>query len=554
MQNTTWRRYATYLDALAFCILFVLYAAGAWAIATRSPIIWVDHIYDDAYYYLGVVRNLAEGRGSVFLPPFLTNGYQPLWTLVLWLTASMLGTSDISLALQIYTCSFIAALAFALLSKRYFGNAFLAIAFSISLPYINLLGMETCLIPPLVLVFFKTSNWLGKGFLGSLIFLSRLDGLALVISRDIIDVARGEKADLRHYLIIIPVLGFYFWLNFHQFGTPVPISGLAKSVGNISGENWGVALQYLTYCRYAAVLAVVAFIIKGKEPLPFKRELQVLCLTLAMCIGYYSLRSGWPIWGWYAWPAFLIMLILAQGILDITLAKINASAPQPVALKYGLTLVAVLSICYSLMPTLGFAKDRMHLFREALANHVDTQTFGRRNVELAHYFLDRKTAPNTMFAMGDRAGSFGFFLGSDMRFMHTEGLVGPYAYLKSMQKDEGKQFLESLPIDFFIVDREAYLEDSDTIGVAEPNQGLSAHIGPYLLCFPKSSITLDQSYNGNKRYVFDFRKRMACPDTFEKQFGGMRDTYQGIRKFSQPSRYAKDNLLSKIARRHIDIP
>jgi len=38
--------------------------------------------FDDAYYYLGIARNLVDGHGSTFDQINLTNGYHPLWLLV----------------------------------------------------------------------------------------------------------------------------------------------------------------------------------------------------------------------------------------------------------------------------------------------------------------------------------------------------------------------------------------------------------------------------------------------------------------------------------------
>lgn len=38
--------------------------------------------FDDAYYYFGIARNLADGHGSTFDQINLTNGYHPLWMLV----------------------------------------------------------------------------------------------------------------------------------------------------------------------------------------------------------------------------------------------------------------------------------------------------------------------------------------------------------------------------------------------------------------------------------------------------------------------------------------
>lgn len=41
-----------------------------------------DLTYDDAFYYFGIGRNIAEGNGSTFDGTNVTNGYHPLWMLV----------------------------------------------------------------------------------------------------------------------------------------------------------------------------------------------------------------------------------------------------------------------------------------------------------------------------------------------------------------------------------------------------------------------------------------------------------------------------------------
>ncbi|MGZ4726103.1 MAG: hypothetical protein ACXWB2_00140, partial [Acidimicrobiales bacterium] len=39
--------------------------------------------FDDAFYYFGIARNVAHGHGSTFDGIDPTNGYHPLWMLVL---------------------------------------------------------------------------------------------------------------------------------------------------------------------------------------------------------------------------------------------------------------------------------------------------------------------------------------------------------------------------------------------------------------------------------------------------------------------------------------
>ena len=59
-------------------------AAVALAIAWLLLIlVWPDApftlTFDDAYYYFGIARNVADGHGSTFDGINSTNGYHPLW-------------------------------------------------------------------------------------------------------------------------------------------------------------------------------------------------------------------------------------------------------------------------------------------------------------------------------------------------------------------------------------------------------------------------------------------------------------------------------------------
>src|SRR6185436_2667256 len=57
-------------------------------LALRLGLIWTGAcdgavLADDAYYYFVIARNLAHGLGSTFDGIVPTNGYHPLWMLVL---------------------------------------------------------------------------------------------------------------------------------------------------------------------------------------------------------------------------------------------------------------------------------------------------------------------------------------------------------------------------------------------------------------------------------------------------------------------------------------
>jgi hypothetical protein len=60
------------------------YAAVAVALAARLPLNLLARLFqDDAFFYLSIARNFAAGRGSSFDGVHPTNGYHPLWMLLL---------------------------------------------------------------------------------------------------------------------------------------------------------------------------------------------------------------------------------------------------------------------------------------------------------------------------------------------------------------------------------------------------------------------------------------------------------------------------------------
>jgi len=75
------------LLTLEYLILFGLFIAS-FALTFRFALsdirVMVDRVVvDDAFYYFGVARNLATGRGFTFDGLNLTNGFQPLWQFLL---------------------------------------------------------------------------------------------------------------------------------------------------------------------------------------------------------------------------------------------------------------------------------------------------------------------------------------------------------------------------------------------------------------------------------------------------------------------------------------
>ncbi len=66
---------------IALALAPTLILVGYWATVGRNE--RMSMLEDDAFYYLGVARSIAEGHGSTFAGSIVTNGYHPLWMVLL---------------------------------------------------------------------------------------------------------------------------------------------------------------------------------------------------------------------------------------------------------------------------------------------------------------------------------------------------------------------------------------------------------------------------------------------------------------------------------------
>ncbi|WP_035512146.1 hypothetical protein [Paraburkholderia nodosa] len=526
------------IDICAVIGVVAVLFTGLVIIKKWPPIVWVDVVTDDAYYYLGIVRNLIDHGVSAFLPPFSTNGYQPLWVALLSGSASIFGTAEKSLVGQIYALSFLFLLLFCLASKVRYGMAFPAVAATYYFSYVTTAGMETSMIPFFFILYTSARSWPAKGAIGSLLFLSRLDSLSVVVASDVLGVIQRKDVEFKKYLIILPVIGLYFAINHHYFGTALPVSGLAKSIGNVRGENISTGIAYFVEVRKCILpvllgLLVYLVLIRKSMHLVYRDELAISLISLIICATYYAINSGWKVWGWYYWPVLLFVYYIMLEV--VTIIKSQHAPGKMIPLYYLFAMIGV--ILFLAKPALGFSYRTIQSLRESIVEPHKHLTFGRRNIELISYLHAQNISPGSFFAMGDRAGSFGFFLGNEYRFIHTEGLVGPYSYYQAMSRDKGLDFINRLNVNYLVADRGNFIDSDNIIGVVEPVQPLSSKFGDYLLCFKKDGIALDQSYFNEehafqKRYLLDFKERVDCPRSVNDQFVSLRSRYGGIAKFS----------------------
>lgn len=528
-QNVQGKRLVAICDRTLLVAFLSVLIGGLQSFKGNDPKLWVDLIFDDAYYYLGVAKNMLLGFGSSYAPPFLTNGYQPLWLGVLVFSGYVFGVEDRSLVLQCYSLCYFLVLAYSFLSFKIHGSVAPALASAFMIPSVMLQGMETALLPVLVVAYFKYGKaWIVKGVLASLIFLSRLDALSLIVLYDVYLKLCGEKTDAFHWVLTLPIVTAYMGVNYFIFGIPVPVSGLVKAVGNHAGENfmplWQFADALMLPGSLLSLMVALRFLFGDKIP-RIPREVWVLFLVSICNALYYHFFSGWRLWGWYLWPVVILYYYLIVALINCVIGYGDSLVAKGVSI---ISMVVILVLFVMPVFNAAISKWRVRDYESQV------ESWGMRNIADVEY-INSHFEKGAFFAMGDRSGSFGFFLGNDFRFLQTEGLVASVEYWRALQAGAGLEFLEKQNIDYFIVDRNHVFEDNGIVGIPEPIMGYSAHQGPYLICFDNKSELFGRKTFSSERLIYPWRHRVACPAEMQVVFEGLRNQYGGLHGFSYPA-------------------
>lgn len=240
----------SYVNALCVALL-VLAAFGVTAWHLRDP---AHSLQDDGYYYLQIARNIASGAGSTFDGVNPTNGYQPLWLVLLLPACASAGCAGTALnyIILLQGAAFAAMLLLvwmtARLSTKWMASLFAAFAWLFLMAQESFKGMEfaihaVCLgiLGYIYLRWFSEelpahpAPFLSLGIACALGFLARVETLPLAVLVGIVLAWRGVRActNVRGNLIafglpVVLTVGGYALLNSILFGQILPISGVVK--------------------------------------------------------------------------------------------------------------------------------------------------------------------------------------------------------------------------------------------------------------------------------------------------------------------------------------
>ncbi len=455
-------------------ILLVAYAAYYIVLCFFLPVPkTVNGLLDDSFYYLQVARNVARGLGSSFDGVEATNGYHPLWMLLLVPTQAIAGsrpgaglTLALGLSMVLGICSLLAlrrilvrecdcwtAAAGMLLFAwpRFFGQTINLLETGlILLLYLLTIGL---LLRPGVLT---TAAKAGLGVLLGLGALARLDSIFLLIAivlfgflraaqrMDLIkngrawDDFRGGIAsrlwsNLWPLALTTLVVAPYLIWNWSTFGRLQPVSGAIKS----SFPHPRPHLEYLRQFPDFTILLLLGAIFfaasfrRGASRIVHVLGLFGLAGILHMI--YTVLFMAWGVDRWHFGILIPIGLIgipwMAHRVFD-ALAIGRNSAVLWAVLVIGLTGAAGVQ-ALSLR-----ARNERHL---AAAREV--ALWARDDLPV-----------DAVYGMAD-AGVFAYF--SDRRTVNLDGLINNYRYQDALRAGRVVEYLREKGIGY-IFDQYVY--------------------------------------------------------------------------------------------------
>jgi 4-amino-4-deoxy-L-arabinose transferase-like glycosyltransferase len=348
--------------------------------ATRLCLAWTSvailvekSLPDDAFYYFQIARHLAQGDGVTFDGLTATNGFHPLWLVLITPFFYLFpGNPElpIHLALALSTLLSLATLLFVYaMTTQLTGDRFaaaLAVALYAFNPWVileSLNGLETAVanlcFAAMAWYYLACDNvWdnrraLTLGLLAGLTALARTDNVLLfVVLLLALRAGRTPRAWVRLVLIAgvtasVVVMPWVLWSAFRA-GSPIQSSGLAvpfvirgnivPALGTDSLARWIVG-QTLEGIRLALsysgtpwpplpfVLAVVALAVSDyKKDFALRRQLGQLNFMAAVLLALVLFHSSYRLYprGWY----FVPVAFLSALYLGVLLASLRRAAPR----------------------------------------------------------------------------------------------------------------------------------------------------------------------------------------------------------------------------------
>jgi hypothetical protein len=412
---------------------------------------------DDSCYYLKIAQNIAEGKGSTFDGIHQTNGYHPLWQLILIPLFILKENPELAyrtmMILQLILLG-IAIIVFNIIINKNYNDKISLLGTTLFILFVFLQalnGMESALLIFLINILFYwifKTNYLLKskpkldytfGSLIILIILTRLDMIFIILGFVLYDliffnfVWEYIKKWIRVGSLVGSVLLLYLILNKIYFGVSVPISGVLKSsFPSLTIEG---LKTYLSTTKYSPINILIFFIVLiGLFTIVYKKNnkyfnhsfikssymiLSITALIQSVC---YFVFIKWSLWSWY----FLILNLSFVYLSIIGFVFLDQFISFKRVIRYNAIIISILI-----------------MFR--INNLQDNKLLG--SAYKASIWLQNNSSESTVIAMED-CGTVGFF--SKRKTINLDGVVNNLDFQNVIKQKKLKEYLMRNNVNFLI--------------------------------------------------------------------------------------------------------
>lgn len=431
---------------------------------TADPVDLTHRSTDDSYYYYNVARHIVAGHGITFDGINETNGFHPLWMLLLlpvfWLFSDPVVALRAVFAMVTVICAASFWVGYRCISHwagrlaAVFGLCVMLAPFFLN-PMIN--GLETgLLILSLWLLIYAEQRYallssdtsVGAnallGALLALVFLSRLDGVFVVLMTFLVIIIGGllRKSGDRLSILarklvqvgivaLVLVLPFLVW-NLTRTGHLVPISGALKSsfpqvsfsslrLGHLSTKlglmQIGISIVCLVLCHTLKANQQAECVAKRSVPI-------ILWVLLVAGIAHFAnsmLFMNWAVHWWHFAsyvPMTVALLALLFGAVFRSIRTQRTVAP----------VVLVATVAAVVVTFVWDARAR--------GDH-------HRPWYEAALWVNKNLPESAVLGMTD-CGLFGYFC--ERPVVNLDGVINGYAYQEALRDNRLSEYLRDCRI------------------------------------------------------------------------------------------------------------
>jgi len=431
----------------------------------------ISSMQDDTYYYLKIAQNITAGKSATFDGIHKTNGFHPLWLLVLTLLSAIPGLGQVGLIRIVLVLQALLFLGSLTLIKKNAKEVFppLLIATLLMIPmyprffHIFHGGMESGLVIFLLLLILFllpkifseifSSKWhlysLLLGALLTALVLTRLDTFflpAVILSYIlIIDICKHKSpttaslgALLAGSVVVLGLLPFLTW-NYTNFGTIATISSKMKVKWSLSGTTNQVLRMVTTYPEYFvgfafAAIGIIIILLSKRYFNQEQRDRFLIPITLFAISSLLFLTFNFLFvkWGVFAYTfSFLLpVIVLGTAMPLLILLKELKSKRGGMLIMKALFIIAAIS-------TLGTQTYSLSRREMGMTIRIyETAIYAREN-----------TPEGAIFAMKD-CGVFGYY--SQRTTINLDGLVNDFEYQEHLRSGQLEEYIQKNNVDYFV--------------------------------------------------------------------------------------------------------